>query len=326
MRPLPIVSVVMPLFNKRPYVRRAIESIQKQTMPNWELIIVDDGSTDNPFDEIPLQDLRLQLLRQENRGPGAARNAGIARARGRYMAFLDADDEWLPSFLEAGLRLLEDRTADVRVAYTGFYYYPSMRRHAVGTGEGFRGVIEISPDTDLGLVHQLCCYWTCAALISTDAVRKWGGFFDRYRCLLGEDVFLFIKLAFNERIGVIPEPHVIYHTEASDLYGGGTIGGCSRIPPYLEDPAELLAACPPEKVFLLKKLLAGKALRKAETLAKGGNGRQAKELLNRFTRSGYPSAGEVFKVRLFAGIAPVLPTIGWLWRNAKIMTGAGGPR
>lgn len=323
---LPLVSVVMPLYNKRRYVRRAVESVQNQTVPNWELLIVDDGSTDRPQDEIPLHDTRLKLLRQENRGPGAARNAGLALARGKYVAFLDADDEWLPSFLEAGLSLLEDRKADARVAYMGFYYYPSMRWHAVGAGEALRGVIGISPDTDVRLVQQLCCYWTCAALISTDSARKWGGFFDRYRCLLGEDVFLFIKLAFNERIGLIPEPHAIYHTEASDLYGGGSLAGCSRIPPYLEDPSELLEACPPEKRALLKKLLAGKALSKAEHLAKGGKGREARELLNRFTRSGYPSPREIFKVRFFAGIAPVLPAVGWFWRNAKALSGAGGNR
>ena len=171
----------------------------------------------------------------------------------------------------------------------------------------------------MGLVQQVCSYWTCAAIINTDVVRKWGGFFDRYRCLLGEDVFLFIKLAFNERIGVTPEPHVIYHTEASDLYGGGTMGTCFPIPPYLEDPAELLDACPPAKLSVLKKMLAQRALAKAETLAKAGYGQEAIKLLDRFTQGAYPTEKGVLKVRVLAGIAPLLPQAGRLWHKAKAL-------
>jgi hypothetical protein len=100
------------------------------------------------------------------------------------------------------------------------------------------------------------------------------------------------------------------------------LGACFPIPPYLEDPSELLDACPPAKLNMLKEFLARKALKKAETLAKAGYGRESKELLKRFNQDGFPASGEVFKVRLFAGIAPMLPTVGWLWRNAKAMAGA----
>jgi glycosyltransferase involved in cell wall biosynthesis len=317
MHNIPSVTVIMALYNKRPYVRRAIESVRNQTFTGWELIIVDDGSTDGSACEIPENDPRIRLFRQENKGPGAARNTGLGRARGKYVSFLDADDEWLPSFLEAGITRLEDITANIAAAFIGFYYYPGMRRYAVGRGEELNGVIEISPETDLELVQQICSHWTCAAVFKTDVVRKLGGFFDRYKCLFGEDVFLFIKLVFNERIGIISEPHAIYHTEASDLYGGGTIDKCFPAPPYLEDPEELLDACPPANLPILKKILAQRALLKAETMAKLGRGREARELLNRFNQDGFPCPKEVRKVRLFAGIAPVLPGVGWLWRYTK---------
>ncbi len=102
----PLVSIITPLYNKRPYVKRAIESVQKQTYGNWELIIVDDGSTDGSSDEIPRNDPRIKLLRQENRGPGAARNRGAEIASGDFVAFIDADDSYYPFKLEKEMDLL----------------------------------------------------------------------------------------------------------------------------------------------------------------------------------------------------------------------------
>src|SRR5271157_4444878 len=96
----PLVSVIMPLYNKRPYVERSIESISSQTYSNWELIIVDDGSTDGSADVVPRDDRRIKLLRQANSGPGAARNRGTEMASGDYLAFIDADDCYYPFKLE----------------------------------------------------------------------------------------------------------------------------------------------------------------------------------------------------------------------------------
>jgi glycosyltransferase involved in cell wall biosynthesis len=321
------VSVVIPLYNKGKYIERALTSVLAQTRPPLEIIVVDDGSTDDgPGKVLDLGSQKIRLIRQENRGPGAARNAGLALARGKYVSFLDADDEWLPSFLDAGIHLLEDNRANINVAFTGFYYSPGMRRYSVGVKEEYRGVIEISPGADMRLVQQICFHWTGAAVMRTDIVRAWGGFFDRYKCLFGEDVYLFIKLAFNERIGIIPEPHVIYHTDASDLYGGGTINTYFLVPPYLEVPGELLDACPRTKRTILKRMLARRALPKAETLAMLGRGRAARELLNRFSRDDYPSRTEVVKVRFFAEIAPLLPPVRWIWRNTKAIMGLNGKR
>jgi glycosyltransferase involved in cell wall biosynthesis len=295
-----------------------------QTHPPLEIIVVDDGSTDDGTQKVlKINNPKINLVRQENKGPGAARNAGLAIARGKYISFLDADDEWLPSFLEAGLALLEDKTANVTLTCTGYYYYPGMRRHIPSGDKELKGLFEITAETDKTLVQRILGFiCTCAILLRTDVARKWGGFFDRYKCLYGEDVYLVFKLLFNERVGIIPEPHVIYHTEASDLYGGGsTIKKCFPVSPYLEDPSDVLASCPPATLHILKELLAIRALQKAESLAKLGRGKEAMELLNRFNQNGNPSYREVFKVRLFARIAPLLPTIGWFWRSAKSMIG-----
>ncbi|MGQ9608978.1 MAG: glycosyltransferase family 2 protein [bacterium] len=106
MENIPVFSVIMPLYNKRPYVKRAIESVQRQTFTNWELIIVDDGSTDSSTDEIPQGDSRIRIFCQENKGPAAARNKGIMMASGDFITFLDADDYYYTQKLEIEMSLL----------------------------------------------------------------------------------------------------------------------------------------------------------------------------------------------------------------------------
>jgi len=110
---IPLVSVVMPLYNKRPYVKRAIDSVRQQTFTDWELIIVDDGCTDGSSAEIPEDDPRIRLFRQPNSGPGAARNHGIKLARGELVTFIDADDYYYPQKLEEEMSLLfKERKAE----------------------------------------------------------------------------------------------------------------------------------------------------------------------------------------------------------------------
>lgn len=106
MTPKPLVSVIMPLYNKRLYVRRAVESIQQQTFNDWELIIVDDGSTDGSASEVPIDKKKIRLLRLENAGPAVARNFGIKIAQGEFVTFLDADDVYYPHKLKEEMTLL----------------------------------------------------------------------------------------------------------------------------------------------------------------------------------------------------------------------------
>lgn len=103
----PVVSVIMPLYNKRPYVKRAINSVRKQTLAEWELIIVDDGSTDGSTDEIPQNEPRIRFFQQSNAGPAAARNHGIRKARGEFITFIDADDYYYPHKLKHEMALLQ---------------------------------------------------------------------------------------------------------------------------------------------------------------------------------------------------------------------------
>ena len=110
-----LISVIIPVFNVAPYLREALDSVVQQTYPHLEILIVDDGSTDGSgeiCDEYR-SDVRAQVIHQENRGLSGARNAGLDRAAGKYIAFLDPDDAWHPDFI---LKLLENmENVDVAV-------------------------------------------------------------------------------------------------------------------------------------------------------------------------------------------------------------------
>ena len=100
------ISVIIPLYNKKEYIVRAINSILNQTYRNFELILIDDGSTDNGANEVQkIKDNRIKIIYQNNQGVSAARNRGINEAKSELIAFLDADDAWKPDFLEVIMRL-----------------------------------------------------------------------------------------------------------------------------------------------------------------------------------------------------------------------------
>lgn len=103
-------SVVIPLYNKSAYILRSIESVLGQSYGNLELLIVDDGSTDDSLDKVKLhvKDSRLKIIEKENGGVSSARNRGIKEATFRYVSFLDADDCWHPEFLRNVARVISD--------------------------------------------------------------------------------------------------------------------------------------------------------------------------------------------------------------------------
>jgi glycosyltransferase involved in cell wall biosynthesis len=102
----PAVSVLLPTFERRDYVCRAVRSVFAQRYTDWELIVVDDGSTDGTEEALRSFGPRLRYLRQENRGASAARNTGLRLAGGELVAFLDSDDRWLPDHLETVVAML----------------------------------------------------------------------------------------------------------------------------------------------------------------------------------------------------------------------------
>jgi glycosyltransferase involved in cell wall biosynthesis len=118
----PTVSVVLPVFNGEASIGRAVRSVLGQTISDLELVLVDDGSTDRTSEVVSgYSEPRLKSIRLErNSGTAAARNVGISRARGEYVAFLDSDDEWLADKLERQLELIAASSAATGISTTGF--------------------------------------------------------------------------------------------------------------------------------------------------------------------------------------------------------------
>lgn len=112
-----LVSVITPLYNSERYVAETIESVRAQTYQHWEMLIVDDCSTDSSKEVVrsySRRDERIALIElAENRGPAVARNAGIERAKGRFIIFLDSDDVWYPTLLETLTAYMEEKNAAV---------------------------------------------------------------------------------------------------------------------------------------------------------------------------------------------------------------------
>lgn len=96
---MPEVSIILPTYNRVDVIGRAIASIIRQTHQDWELLVIDDGSTDGTIERLDNVDPRIRFIRQANQGVAAARNTGLNAARGRFIAFMDSDDEWRPQFL-----------------------------------------------------------------------------------------------------------------------------------------------------------------------------------------------------------------------------------
>src|SRR5262245_25998038 len=116
---MPLVSVILPTYNRADTIRRAIESVRNQTLQDWELLVVDDGSTDDTAGMIAARyagEPRLKLIRQENQGVSAARNAGLRASFGKYLAFIDSDDEFLPHHLELESAFLESHPEENMVS------------------------------------------------------------------------------------------------------------------------------------------------------------------------------------------------------------------
>ncbi len=282
------VSVIIPLYNKAPFVARSLDSVLAQTFGDFELIVVDDGSTDGGAGVVESRaDARVRLVRQQNAGPGAARNRGIGEARGELLAFLDADDEWEPRYLAEGVSRLDAYGAGVASVTSGYFRVPpGESAEAMWRRRGLtEGVQRLAPETPPMLaVHMLAYMSSWSTTCRAEAVRRWGGFYERDRCLYAEDAFLWLKLLLNEQVAFHFEPLVRFHTEASSL--SNNLPGVRPVEPFLAHPEEIESACPAHLRPLLARVLAIRAFKTACVLGYWGRWREAGELVRRFRLPG----------------------------------------
>jgi len=313
----PRVSVVVPLYNKARSVGRTVDSILRQTFGDFELIVVDDGSTDGGRAVIEsYADSRIRLVCQANAGPGAARNRGIDSALGELIAFLDADDEWLPTFLQEAVDQLDRGRRDVACITLGYALLPSghipeplWRKR--GVTEGVHRVDRNTAPTLLA--HMLTYMLPCTTVARTATLRKYGGFFAAARCVYGEDSHLWLRVLLNEAVAFSYKRLVYVHTDASEL--SGNLRGPRPIEPFLERPSDIEAVCPSELRLLLSRTLAIRAFKTACMLGYWGQWREARRLVRRFRAPGD------WRLPYFApaliGSTRVALVAGWLLRSMK---------
>ncbi len=210
-----MITVVIPLYNKAATVARAIESVRRQTFRDFEIVVVDNGSTDHGADVVKNMRIPyLRLISQENAGVSAARNRGIKEARGEFVAFLDAGDEWKPFYLEtqaelAGHYPLFDMFAtnyvfcDDRGKLT-----PTVLRRLPFNGESgeLNNFFEVASHS-----HSPLC--ASAVMVSKAALKRVGGFPEEVKS--GEDILMWARLAVRGFIAYNRLPLAICHVESN---------------------------------------------------------------------------------------------------------------
>jgi glycosyltransferase involved in cell wall biosynthesis len=180
-------------------VAEAVESVLKQAYSFFELIVVDDGSTDSTTERLKKYGSIVRVLSQQRSGVAAARNYGVSSARGRYIAFLDSDDFWLPQKLGIQTSFMQQHP-DVQICQTeeiwirrGAKVNPKAK-HAKPSGDIFRRSLD------------LCLVSPSAVMITKDLINQVGGFDERFPVC--EDYDLWLRIAKDHAIPLIPEPLV----------------------------------------------------------------------------------------------------------------------
>lgn len=197
---MPTVSVIIPTFNRAGCIARAIDSVLAQTYRDREIIVVDDGSTDNTMQVLESYADRIRCIRQDNAGVSAARNAGLRAAQGEWVAFLDSDDLWLPSKLAVQMDLVE-RTG-TEVCFTSVVQVDETRERPV-QGGGSDTVFQ--EPLDLLLVLRVVLY-VQSMVVKTRFLRKLGGFNELLR--VAEDTDLIYRMAFKSAFAYVGSPLV----------------------------------------------------------------------------------------------------------------------
>jgi len=210
----PMVSVIIPTYNRAHFVGRAIRSVLNQTYQDFELIVVDDACSDNTEEIVRgFNDDRIRYIRHdENKGGAAARNTGIKAARGEYVAFQDDDDEWMPVKLEKQLEVL--RTEEK----VGMVYTDMWRIDQADHGHYFRAP-HIDPRDEAvfkkALYLRLTGIGVQSSLIKRECLERVGGFDERFPRWI--DLELFVRLSKDCIFYHIEEPLVVYHREREGI-------------------------------------------------------------------------------------------------------------
>jgi len=199
---VPLVSVIIPTYNRRSVLGRAIRSVLSQTFTDFELIVVDDGSQDFTLELLSEFDGKLTAVFQENQGVSSARNLGIRHSRGELLAFLDSDDEWAPEKL-ARQTTLFDSASPLFVCHTDEIWLnegkrvPQKSYHAKQGGRFFERALE------------RCLISPSSVMISRSLLDRVGQFDEELTA--AEDYDLWLRITAFHEVLFVPEPLVVKH-------------------------------------------------------------------------------------------------------------------
>ena len=216
---MPHFSVIIPLYNKAPYVRKTVESVLGQTFDDYELIIIDNGSNDGSNKIVAgFIDPRIQIIRlEENVGVSNARNKGVEISSAPNITFLDADDWWEPTFLKEMAGLIE-RHPNAGIYGTGYYIVKNGKKRVapIGVEEGFP---EGEIDYCRVYAKTLCMPLTSISVAIPRAVfDESGGFKPHLK--LGEDFDLWIRIALRHKAVFLNKPLSNYNQDVDVTYRG----------------------------------------------------------------------------------------------------------
>jgi GT2 family glycosyltransferase len=197
---VPLISVIVPTFNRWPVLLRAVDSVLAQSFRDFELIVVDDGSTDGTSEQLQKSGLPLSLFVTERRGVAAARNFGVSRSCGHYLAFLDSDDAWLPRKLETQAGFMNGHP-DVKICQTDeIWIRNGVRVNAKA--------VHRKPSGDIyPRCLKLCLVSPSAVMMTRGLSESFSGFDESFPVC--EDYELWLRIGVKIPVPLIADPLVV---------------------------------------------------------------------------------------------------------------------
>jgi glycosyltransferase involved in cell wall biosynthesis len=318
-----LVSIIMPAYNVAGYIAESIKYIQNQVYTNWELLVINDGSTDNTeevVNRLAQDDARICLHTQKNAGVSGARNKGLSLAQGQYITFLDADDLWEKEFLSAIIAAKEEVKADM--GYCGcdrFYKNGYRRKYRYSYPSGW-----ILPEAIQGTVKLFIC-----ALVINKTVLDANNIVFTEGCAVGEDWEFIAKILSHAQVEGIPRNLMLYRVRPGSAMTSrwkwekriDAINAEKRVRDYVLQHCQDRTEKMDQLVSILDASLSYKVYRFLWRMIKNGYHQEAKELMQKddfgyyFEKAEHSDLGIIDKVK-YRMVQTKNPT---LWHLAKYL-------
>jgi glycosyltransferase involved in cell wall biosynthesis len=310
------VSVIIPLYNREEYIKRALDSVLGQTYQNFEIIVVDGHSIDDgPAAVKTFRDPRIIFLEQEGQGVSAARNQGVDQANNDFIAFLDADDEWTPRHLETMVKLRQN-FPDAGMYITALKVIEPGNNIKTSIPDGippspWEGLI---PNFFQSVMYDIPFNTSCVGVPKSIFIET-GGFLPGIQ--MGEDRDLWIHIALKYRIAFSWEGEIIWHQEAK-----GRASNTLNLIAFEREPAVTRAldaldsnSVSPANAPFLKEFIANCELNRALWNIKAGDAKKARDILKGCETTLFRRK----KIRLTIFSYIPRPVFTFLWKTVRII-------